>query len=113
MSDYSGITASLEAGASAVHICSTCRWDTFCLEPPTMTKADIDAKVKESMKPLDADDDKKDSGIFGGLLTGLMYAGKDTQAKLCPVLAARLRDPILGKSLVDAIRTLMVETRED
>lgn len=70
--------------------CSTCTWNKFCITPPVMTKAEVDATLK---KDLDKAKDKEgDGGLLGAMLGGMLLAGKDTECHVCPVFAAKLRE---------------------
>jgi hypothetical protein len=109
MTDFKAVQDALAAGAEPAMMCQTCPWDRHCLTPPTMTRAEIDAKLDVSMpreEPLPGKNPM--DGVIGGLLTALMIAGKDTQATICPVFALRLRSAN-GREVADNIRKLMLQ----
>jgi hypothetical protein len=93
-------------------LCATCPWDRNCFTPPTMTAADVEAQVKEA---LEMDRSQAETARLlgreaqmpvGTLMTALIYAGKDTSAQVCPVLALRLRSSG-GRKIADTFKGLM------
>lgn len=112
MSDYAAVKKALTDGAQPAMLCATCPWDRTCISPPTMTSAEIDAKMAEAA----AQDDQKlataklvgegDGFPVGTLVTALAYAGKDTSAQICPVYALRLRSSG-GRQIADAMKATM------
>ena len=82
--------------------CHTCQWNKMCVEPPSMTKEEIEklTKVKE-------DEPDKEKALFGGLMTTLVFAGKDSQGKLCPIFAEKLREsPELTNKIKEIMKSL-------
>jgi len=67
MSDYTKVSEALAEGVPPAAICSTCPWDRFCIEPPTMTKDDVSKKMKEmsDVPGPTAEDGTKDDGMPG------------------------------------------------
>lgn len=112
MSDYKAVQDSLGSGADPAVLCAICPWDRYCVTPPTMTRADIDQRLKEA----DAQDKAREAdAVVGGkpaampvhsLMTALVFAGRDTQAGICPVFALRLRTGG-GRRIADAIKSQM------
>ena len=102
MSNYRQVSEALDRGVEPEMICQTCPWDRLCINPPTMTRSEVRAKMPPEDGPT------LDNKAFTKTLIELMvFAGKDTQAEVCPVLAVRLRTSD-GKGIADTIRTLMV-----
>ena len=106
MSDYNAVTEAMKAGTPPELICAACPWDRLCITPPTMSRADIDARIAEA--------EQKDMQRPGGegkmpvgtLMTALVFAGKDTAAQICPVFSLKLKSPE-GRQMADSIRTAM------
>lgn len=94
--------AALAAGTPPELVCATCPWDRLCVEPPDMTAAEIDRKIKEA----EAKDRLRDPNAVpaGMLMTAMVFAGKDTAGKLCPVFSLRLRE---DRAVADVLRTAM------
>jgi len=96
----------LAAGTPAEAICATCPWDRLCVQPPTMSTAEIDRRIADA----EAKDRAKDP--FGQqmpattLMTALVYAGKDSTGTMCPVFTSRLTGPD-GRNVADLIRHTM------
>lgn len=112
VTDYSPVQKALAAGAQPAMLCATCPWDRMCITPPTMTTADIEAKMSEAARQ---DDErlaaaqavgKPPEMPVGSLMTALVYAGKDTSAQVCPVFALRLRSSG-GRQIADATKATM------
>lgn len=107
MTDYSAVTSELDRGTPPELLCATCPWNRPCITPPTMTKRDIEQRVKEMAAPgpmAELGDAK--SNPLGGLLGALMFAGKDTAAQVCPVFVLRLSSED-GRAIADGIRNKM------
>ncbi len=71
--------------------CATCTWNKLCVEPPTMTKEEVDAKCR----PPDLSEverEKAESTVMGGLMNALFFSGKDRECPACPVFIERLRE---------------------
>jgi len=89
--------------------CATCPWNKNCIEPPSMTEAEVKAKLDESMPTkTDRIDEHEDIGksLIGGLMTTLMFSGKDTECKVCPTFAAAMKS---GPELSQHIKAFMQE----
>lgn len=113
MNDFKRVAEALQQGADPEMLCSTCPWDRHCITPPSMTSEDIE-REQAKMKRQDEETaakmraEGKDGGMpMGSLLGALMYAGKDTQAGVCPVFSARLRSSE-GRMLADLLKKTMV-----
>ena len=78
--------------------CATCQWNKNCIEPPTMTREEIEERVKESV------DEDGDKGLMKGLLATMMFVGRDTQATICPIFANKLNE---SAELSNKIKELM------
>ena len=112
MADYTAVQKALESGAEPAMLCATCPWDRTCVTPPSMTRAEIDAKIAEAT----AEDDKrlreaqalgKDPGMpIGTLMSAVIFGGRDTSASVCPVFALRLRSSG-GRQIADEIKARM------
>lgn len=96
----------LEAGTPAEVICTMCPWDRLCVEPPQMSAQDIKRMADEAEQQDRARDPDGKKMPTGMLLTTLMFAGRDTSGRLCPVFATRLRGPD-GRQLADSLRQTM------
>jgi hypothetical protein len=115
LSDYQSVQKALAEGSPPSMLCATCPWDRSCLSPPTMTKAEIDAEIAKAQaqdaeraaaarrkgKTLAALD-----AAGGVLMATVVYAGKDTSAAICPVLALRLRSSG-GREIADGLKVSM------
>lgn len=112
MTDYTQVKDALASGADPAMLCTTCPWDRNCVIPPTMTSADIEAKITQAT----AEDEAKAESArtmgreaqmpVGLLMTAVIYGGKDTSAQVCPVFVLRLRSSA-GRQIADAIRSSM------
>ena len=114
MSDYQAVQKALSGGADPGMLCATCPWDRNCITPPTMTSADIDARVKEGaemdeQRATQARALGRDPGVpTGTLLSALLFAGRDTTADTCPVFTLRLKSSG-GRRIADTFKGLMQE----
>lgn len=112
MTDYTAVEKALSDGAQPSMLCATCPWDRTCISPPTMTRAEVEAKIAAAA----AQDDAKlaeakalgaDPGLpVSSLLTAITLGGKDTSALICPVYALRLRSGA-GRTIADAAKAAM------
>lgn len=98
MTDYSTVQKALTSGSDPAMLCMTCPWDRNCLTPPSMTAGEIDKLVQEASQ--------NDPHGSKALLTVLTFAGKDTAAQVCPVLAVRLRSAG-GRKIAESVKGLM------
>lgn len=108
MSNYNQVSDALKSGADPKMLCLTCQWDRNCINPPSMTRAEIDRQVNEANlqdKAAAAADPSKSMPV-GTLIAALTLGGRDTSAQLCPVLALQLRLPE-GKAVVETIKAHM------
>lgn len=115
MSDYQAVQKALAEGREPSMLCTTCPWDRSCLNPPTMTKAEVDAVIEKAQQ-----DDvlrsanarlkgKPMAGLeasAGLLVTAVAYGGRDLSAHICPVLALRLRSSS-GREIADGLKSSM------
>ena len=106
MSDYNAVTEAMKAGTPPELICAACPWDRLCITPPSMSRAEIDAKIAEAEVK-----DNERLGPQGGmptgmLMTALVLGGKDTAAQLCPVFSLKLKSSE-GRQVADSIRSAM------
>ena len=110
--DYTTVSETLAKGADPAMLCTTCPWDRICITPPTMTRADVDARIAEASQQ---DDAKASAARAMGapppmpgatLMTALVYAGKDITAQVCPVFVLRLRSSS-GRKIADSVRASM------
>ncbi len=84
--------------------CPTCPWNKNCIEPPTMTKEEVDAKVKEARPTPEMSGEQKEGVILSGMLSVMFFGGKDTESQVCPIFANVLRD---SPELSQKIKALM------
>lgn len=105
---YEQVSAALRAGADPAMLCMTCPWDRYCVSPPQMTHAEVDAQLKKA-----AERDKVRAAAAGKsgtpvqtLLTILAVGGEDMRSFVCPVFAMRLRTQE-GRGMTDAIKAQM------
>lgn len=104
MSAYQNVTEQLESGIAPDVLCATCPWDRLCVSPPSMSRQDVDSRIKA-----EAEKDKArrpGEMPINTLLTALVVAGNATTGEQCPVFSLRLRGPD-GRQIADAIRTHM------
>lgn len=102
MSNYQSVSDALDRGVEPEYICQTCPWDRLCINPPAMTRGEVEAKMpRKNGEPI------ADKDVTKSLLDVILFAGKDTQAQVCPVLAVRLRSAE-GKEVADTIRSIML-----
>jgi len=112
VSDYRTVADALASGADPDMICMTCPWDRYCITPPTMTKAEVDAardkaQREDKARVEEAKAKGEHAGMpVGSLLTALTIAGRDLSAQICPVLALRLRTQA-GRGIVDNLKATM------
>jgi hypothetical protein len=99
---YDDVKNAMAAGTPPELICATCPWDRLCVQPPTMTRAEIDRLVSDA----EAKDKARDPNAMpaGMLVTALTFAGKDTSGQLCPVFSLRLKS---DRGVADTIRSAM------
>lgn len=105
MSDYSTVKNAMKAGTPHELICQTCPWDRLCITPPQMSGADVDRQLQEAQQPPEPGE-SRDGAVAVALMKVMLFAGKDTQANLCPVFAARLSTED-GRLIADSIRNSM------
>jgi hypothetical protein len=104
VSNYDAVERELAAGTQPEVLCATCPWDRLCVQPPAMTKADIQAKMAEAERR-----DKQQLGKelpLGSLLTAMTFGGRDQAGRMCPVFVLTLRSPE-GRKLADSVRQMM------
>ena len=98
MSDYDTIEQTIKQGIDPVIVCQTCSWTTLCVKPPTMTKEDVEAKMKKAeaedrAKFEQAKAEGRPAGMpMGQLVTALAFSGKEAQSLTCPIFRMRLRE---------------------
>ena len=69
--------------------CKDCQWDKVCLSPPSLTKEEVDKRIEESTER--GESKGKDTNMLGGLMAVMMLGGRDTDCKVCPIFANKLR----------------------
>ena len=121
MTDYRKVSEALAAGTSPAELCETCPWDRYCIVAPSMTAADVDAKIKEAEvkdKAREAKMTAAEKAKGGGampitmLLNMVAYSGEDMKAYVCPVFALRLRSRH-GRGIVDGLKDTMRGWQQD
>jgi hypothetical protein len=115
VSDYQAVQKALAEGSAPSMLCTTCPWDRSCLNPPTMTKAEVDAEIaKAQAEDLVRSANARLKGkpmpgleaSAGLLMTAMAIGGKDVSALICPVLALRLRSSG-GREIADGLKATM------
>lgn len=112
MTDFETVSKALAEGADPALLCATCPWDRYCITPPKMSRAEVDAKMREAEQKDKADlETAKAEGRNPGMPVGMLvsvlaFAGKDTSATICPVFAMRLRSSS-GRTIVDSMKSTM------
>jgi len=80
--------------------CTTCPWNKYCIEPPVMTEEEVKAQIEKGKEG-----DDKETALFGGLINALVFAGKDREARICPIFAQALRSgPELSQKIKDIMK---------
>jgi hypothetical protein len=109
MADYQAVKDALAKGADPAMLCTTCPWDRNCVNPPAMTSAEVEQRMKEESAKDEAKIKANPSGggmPVGTLMAALVYGGKDTAVQACPVLGIRLRTGD-GRKIAETVRGLM------
>lgn len=114
MADYKQVEQALADGVEPVALCASCPWDRYCISPPEMTRADVDAEMARA-KQQDEDSrlkalaEGRDAPLpMGVLITSIAFGGKQHSATCCPVFVVRLRSSD-GRVIVDGIKDAMRE----
>jgi len=102
MSDYQRVKEALDRGVDPELLCSTCPWDRLCINPPTFSRSEVEEKTR----PPDEDVDIRSKDFMKSLMNVVIFAGKDTDAKICPVLAVTLSTSD-GRIVNESIRVFM------
>jgi len=115
---YKAVKDAMENGAPPEMLCRTCPWDRYCITPPAMTTAEVnalqakaEAKDKAEMEAARIRGEEPNLPM-GTLMTAMIFAGKDEQATLCPVFSARLRSS-QGRQIADGFKTTMTNWDDD
>lgn len=108
MSDYRAVTSALARGDDPAMLCTTCPWDRNCINPPTMTRDDVEQKSRESMARAEAQgpDPTGERTAAAVIMTAIALGGQDTSSQVCPVFALRLRSGD-GRKIAETVRGLM------
>lgn len=110
--DYAPVSKALASGVDPAMLCGTCPWDRYCVVPPSMSKADIEAQIQEAQQK---DQEANATAVAAGqepklpletLMTAMMFGGRDTSATVCPVFALRLRSRG-GRAVADHLKDHM------
>jgi len=115
MTDYRQVSEALAAGTAPALICATCPWDRHCLNPPAMSRAQVQAELDAAVAAgngIQEDSRKAEGALATALVRTLFYAGKDTEVQACPVLCARLKSS-QGRELADQVRAAMQAWDDD
>lgn len=96
---------SLDEGIDPDLVCAVCPWDRLCVEPPPMSKRQVDAAMTKARQ---GEGGERDPRVVLGdvVIAAMLLGGKDHAGKLCPVFALRLRG-LDGRRLSDELRTVM------
>lgn len=102
MGSYDDVKKAMQAGTPPELICAACPWDRLCVQPPTMTAAEVEEKIKDA----EAKDRARDPNATpaGMLMTVIAFAGKDSSGAMCPVFTMRLRS---DRTVADSLRSAM------
>ena len=112
VADYSTVQTALSEGTDPAMLCTTCPWDRYCVQPPVMTKSEVDRQMDDATRKAEAEADQAARAgrpapmPTGMLLTALVVGAKDTSSQVCPVFAARLRSAG-GRRIADSLKTVM------
>ena len=106
MNNPDAVKNALKDGTDPRMICMTCPWDRLCLTPPQMSAADVEQNIEKAK--FDKDGQEKEDAMFSMIMSTMLFAGKDLQANLCPILTNRLHSSD-GRKIADTIRTMMQE----
>lgn len=88
--------------AEGIANCHGCEWQTLCVAPPTMTEEEVKERTKLPEKTEGEDATGK---LMDGLMSALVFAGKDRECKACPVFIARLRQsPALAQKIKETMQ---------
>jgi hypothetical protein len=118
MSDYPAVQKALAGGADPAMLCATCPWDRNCITPPTMTRAEVEARIADAAAKDEAEQAAAElAGVNPGLPTATLvtlaaYAGRDQSAPCCPVFAMRLRTST-GRKAAELLKDSMQKWDDD
>jgi len=83
--------------------CKTCQWNKLCIEPPTMTKEEVEEKTKP---PELTKDDKGEGKLMGSMMSALFFAGRDKECTACSVFIDKLRsEPELSTKIKELMQS--------
>ncbi len=103
---YGPVLQEMAAGTPHDLICGTCPWDRLCIQPPQMTRAEVDNNIATA-KEHAARDGATGRDLAAVTLTAIaMFGGRDVMGTMCPVFVARLQSPD-GRQLSDHVRATM------
>ena len=83
--------------------CSTCQWNQNCIEPPSMTEAEVKAKMDEA-SPSPDNPEGVEKSMVSGLMSAMFFGGKDKETHVCLTFANALRS---GPELTQQIKAIM------
>lgn len=87
--------------------CSTCPWNKLCIQPPSMTRAEIDNKVNSSLGKMNSDKEDKEGGAIGAMMTAVMLGGRDRECFACEVFVDKLREsPELSNKIKELMKSM-------
>lgn len=87
--------------------CATCPWNRNCIEPPVMTKEEVESKLEENRPKAGMDEKDAEGSLISGLMGAMFFSGKDREAIVCPVFANALRS---GPEISQHIKAIMKGT---
>lgn len=79
--------------------CATCPWNRNCIEPPTMTADDVKGVIEKQ-----EEGNSSEKRMVGGILATMVFGGKDTECRACPIFIERLRQ---GPELSGRVKEIM------
>lgn len=90
--------------AEAMVNCRTCKWNRFCLKPPTMTRHDIEKSVREMEEGARKIADSPEDIGSAMIMKMIMFLGKDTACPACLGLVRRMEDPVLSYKIKELMQ---------
>jgi len=69
-----------------------------------MTEEQVKAEIGIGKKPDSESKEEAEASLFKGMLSAVMYGGKDKEAPVCPIFASALR---AGPELSQRIKDIM------
>jgi hypothetical protein len=112
LTNYEPVAKALAEGTDPAMLCVTCPWDRNCVNPPSISTAEVrkvidEAGAEDKLKALAAQSLGQPAPMpTATLMMVAAYAGRDTALQACPVLALRLRSAD-GRKVAEGVKALM------